>query len=60
VQEKSQSIFAEQGILWLVAVIPALLLFLSMYIISKYELDDDVIDKINREIAERNSTKNDE
>jgi GPH family glycoside/pentoside/hexuronide:cation symporter len=53
VDEKVQTAFAEQGILWLVAVIPALLLLLSMYIISKYELDDEVIDKINREIASR-------
>jgi GPH family glycoside/pentoside/hexuronide:cation symporter len=37
----------------LVAVIPALLLILSMFIISKYELEDDVIDKINREIETR-------
>lgn len=49
----SQSATAEQGILWLVCVIPALLLGLSMFIISKYELEDDVIDKINREIEER-------
>jgi GPH family glycoside/pentoside/hexuronide:cation symporter len=48
-------VFAEQGILWLVAVIPALLLALAMFIISKYELDDDVIDNINREIAARNA-----
>lgn len=46
----SQTTFAEQGILWLVVVIPALLLGLSMFIISKYELTDDVIDKINMEI----------
>jgi sugar (Glycoside-Pentoside-Hexuronide) transporter len=51
----SQSAFAEQGILWLVAVIPAALLILAMFIISKYELEDDVIDKINREIEEKNS-----
>jgi GPH family glycoside/pentoside/hexuronide:cation symporter len=44
---------AEQGILWLVAIIPAILLLLSMYIISRYELDDEVIDKINREIENR-------
>jgi GPH family glycoside/pentoside/hexuronide:cation symporter len=50
-----QTVFAEQGILWLVAVIPALLLALAMFIISKYELDDDVIDNINREIAARNA-----
>jgi GPH family glycoside/pentoside/hexuronide:cation symporter len=51
--EVSQSSFAEQGILWLVAVIPALLLGLAMFIISKYELTDEVIDKINREIEKR-------
>lgn len=34
--EVSQSPFAEQGILWLVAVIPALLLLVAMFIISKY------------------------
>lgn len=49
----TQSPLAEQGILWLVAVIPALLLMLAMFIISKYELEDEVIDKINREIEER-------
>lgn len=49
----TQSPLAEQGILWLVAVIPSLLLILAMFIISKYELEDEVIDKINREIEER-------
>ena len=53
----TQSDFAQQGILWLVAVIPALLLLLAMFIISKYELEDQVIDKINREIEERSSVK---
>lgn len=53
----SQTTFAEQGILWLVAVIPALLLGLSMFIISKYELTDDVIDKINIEIEKRSTQK---
>lgn len=38
--------------IWLV-VIPAMLLLLAMWIISKYELDDEVIDKINREIEKR-------
>jgi GPH family glycoside/pentoside/hexuronide:cation symporter len=50
----TQSPLAEQGILWLVAVIPAILLVLAMYIISKYELSDEVIDKINKEIEARN------
>ncbi len=52
----SQTPFVQQGILWLVAVIPAILLMLAMFIISKYELDDDKIDKINMEIEERYST----
>lgn len=33
----TQTPFAEQGILWLVAVIPAILLVLAMFIISRYE-----------------------
>lgn len=49
-----QTATAEQGILWLVAVIPAMLLILAMFIISKYELTDEVIDKINIEIEKRN------
>ncbi len=49
----TQTPFAEQGILWLVAVIPAILLVLAMFIISRYELDDDVIDDINRQIESR-------
>jgi GPH family glycoside/pentoside/hexuronide:cation symporter len=51
----TQSAFAEQGILWLVAVIPCILLFLAMFIISRYELEDNVIDRINMEIEERHS-----
>lgn len=50
-----QSTLAEQGILWLVCIIPALLLALAMLIISRYELTDEVIDKINREIENRNN-----
>lgn len=49
-----QTPFVEQGILWLVCIIPSLLLLLAMFIISKYELTDDVIDNINREIEQRN------
>ena len=48
-----QTALAEQGILWLVCVIPAILLVLAIYIISKYELEDDVVDKINKAIEER-------
>lgn len=50
----SQSPLAQEGILWLVVVIPALLLLLAMFIISQYELDDATIDKINQEIEQRN------
>jgi GPH family glycoside/pentoside/hexuronide:cation symporter len=48
-----QSPMAEQGILWLVAVIPAILLVLAMFIISKYELTDKVIEDINMKIEGR-------
>ncbi len=48
-----QSPLAQQGILWLVCVIPAILLVLAMFIISKYELSDDMINKINEEIETR-------
>ena len=48
-----QSPLAEEGILWLVCVIPAALLLLGIFIISQYELTDDVIDDINYEIEQR-------
>ncbi len=51
--QTTQSPLAEQGILWLVAVIPALLLFLAMFIISKYELDDATIQAYNKEIERK-------
>ena len=44
---------AEEGILWLVCVIPAALLLLAIFIISKYELTDEVIDDINQKIEAR-------
>jgi GPH family glycoside/pentoside/hexuronide:cation symporter len=50
-----QTPMAEQGILWLVCVIPALLLLLAMWIISKYDLTDEVIDRINTEIEKRHT-----
>ena len=49
----TQTPMAEQGILWLVSVIPAILLLLAMFIISKYDLDDKRIDEINAEIERR-------
>ena len=55
--EVSQSAFAQQGILWLITVIPAALIILSMFVIKQYTLTDDIIDKINMEIEERNAAK---
>ena len=42
-----------QGILWMLCVIPAILLGLAMWIISKYELTDEKVDEINKEIEAR-------
>lgn len=50
-----QTNLALQGILWLVAVIPAIILFVLIFIMSKYELTDEKVDMINKEIEERNS-----
>lgn len=48
-----QSAYAQQGILWLLCVIPAILLVVAMFIISKYELSDEKMDEINKAIEER-------
>ncbi len=48
-----QTPLALQGILWLVCVIPAILLILAIFIISKYELSDEKMDEINKEIEAR-------
>jgi GPH family glycoside/pentoside/hexuronide:cation symporter len=48
-----QTAFTQQGILWTMTVIPVILLVVAMFIISKYELDDEQIDKINKEIENR-------
>lgn len=50
---ENQTPLAQEGIRWLVCVIPAILLGLAMFVISKYELTDEVIDKINIEIEKR-------
>ena len=44
---------AQEGIRWLVCVIPAILLIVAMFIISKYELSDEMIDDINKKIEAR-------
>ena len=50
---KVQTPLAEQGILWLVTLIPALLFLLSIWVIGKYELSDRKMDEINMEISKR-------
>ena len=50
---QAQSPLAEQGILWLVTLIPALLFLLAIYVIGKYELTDKVMDDINAAITSR-------
>ena len=50
-----QAPMAQEGIRWLVCVIPAILLVVAMFIISKYELSDEKIDQINKEIEARAS-----
>jgi Na+/melibiose symporter-like transporter len=48
---------AQEGIRWLVCIIPAILLLVAMFIISKYELTDEKIDEINREIEARQAAE---
>ena len=48
---EAQTPLAQEGIRWLVCVIPALLLILAMFIISKYELTDEKMDEINKELT---------
>ena len=52
---EAQTPMAQEGIRWLVCVIPAILLFVAMFIISKYELTDEKIDQINLEIEKRHA-----
>ena len=52
---EAQTPLAQEGIRWLVCIIPAILLLVAMFIISKYELTDEKIDQINLEIERRNA-----
>lgn len=45
---------AQEAILWFTTIIPALLLILVAFLIYKYPLTDEKIDKMNKEIEERN------
>ncbi|MBO7191802.1 MAG: MFS transporter [Bacteroidales bacterium] len=48
-----QTPLAQQGILWLVTLIPALLFVAAIFVIGKYELSDEKMDEINMIIAKR-------
>ena len=52
---QAQTPLAEQGILWLVTLIPALLFVLAVFVIGRYELSDSRMDEINAEITGRAS-----
>ena len=52
-RQGAQSALAEQGILWLVTLIPALLYLLAIFIIGRYELTDEKMDEINQAIVNR-------
>ena len=52
---QTQTPLAEQGILWLVTIVPALLFVLAIFIINKYELDDKRMKEIINEIESRNN-----
>ena len=53
---QAQTPLAEQGILRLVTLIPALLFLLAIFVIGKYELSDKVMDEINSTITKRQKT----
>jgi GPH family glycoside/pentoside/hexuronide:cation symporter len=50
----AQTPLAEQGILWLVTLIPAALFVIAIFVIGKYELSDEKMDEINAAITKKN------
>ncbi|MBP5386404.1 MAG: MFS transporter [Prevotella sp.] len=51
--ESVQTPMAEQGILWLVTLIPAALFVMAIYVIGKYELTDAKMDEINAAVSRK-------
>jgi len=49
----TQTPLAEQGILWLVTLIPAVLFIVAIFVIGKYELSDEKMDEINTAITNK-------
>ena len=48
-----QSPLAQQGILSLVTIIPAIIFFIAIFVIGRYELSDEKMDEINMAITKR-------
>ncbi len=53
VHDPVQTATALEGILWIMCVIPAALLVLATFIISRYELDDATMARVNAELENR-------
>lgn len=51
--EDMKAPMAEQGILWLVTLIPAVLFVLAIFVIGQYELSDEKIDELNAAVTKR-------
>ena len=48
---EAQAPLAQEGIRWLVCVIPAILLAVAAAVLVRYPLDDAAVDRLNREVA---------
>ena len=57
--ESVQAPMAEQGILWLVTLIPAVLFVLAIFVIGKYELSDEKMDELNAAVTTNGQLKMD-
>lgn len=51
-----QSTASEQGIVWLMTLIPGFFAFLSIFVIYRYTLDDSFLSKIQAELQQRKSS----
>ncbi len=56
--ETVQKPMAEQGILWLVTLIPAALFVLAIFVIGKYELSDEKMDELNAAVTNKLKIEN--
>ena len=50
---EAQAPLAQEGIRWLVCVIPAILMVAAAAVIARYPLADGMVDQMNREIEGR-------